>query len=162
LQEQFEQGVSYDICSHLLKRHDLPATEAYSDFQHNDAALIDLPVKKMSGLTRSLMGNINYKDSMKKRLENFSFLHTVLHAQNELKFNNAEDDIPMVYPLLIKNDQLRKKLIDNKIFIATYWPGLEDHCDEHSYELYLKKYLLPLPIDQRYGIEDMKFILKFL
>jgi hypothetical protein len=162
LKEEFEQDVSYDKCSHLLKRHDLSATEGFKDFQHNDASLKNLPVKYMSKLTQSLMGNINYSNIKKVRLENFFFLHTNLAEKNELHINIAKDDVPLVYPFLVKNNDLRKKLITNKVYTALYWPELEKYCEEGSFELYLQQNLMALPIDQRYNLNDMKFILSVL
>lgn len=158
----FEQDISYDRCYHLLKRHDLSATEGYSDFQSNDNALENLPIKYMSELTHSLMSNINYEDAKKKRLENFYFLHENLKNINELRIDIAKEDVPLVYPLLIKNTNLRKKLIENKIYIAMYWPKISEYLDDNSFEWHLQKNLLPLPIDQRYGLNEMKFILDII
>ena len=47
-------------------------------------------------------------------------------------------------------------MIANRIFVATYWPNIND---DDSHESYLKHHLLPLPIDQRYNEEDMKRII---
>jgi hypothetical protein len=162
LKEEFEQDTSYDRCSHLLKRHDLSATDGFKDFQQNDDSLINRPIKYMSKLTQSLIGNINYNDVKKIRLENFSFLHAKLGARNEFKINLANDDIPLVYPFLVKNNDLRKKLIANKVYTATYWPELEKYCEKGSFELYLQQNLIAIPIDQRYDLTDMKFILGLL
>ncbi len=159
LDDKFEEDISIDRCSHLLKRYDLPATEGYPDFQRNDNSLIGQPIKHMSKLTQALMSNINYSNTRKIRMENFSFLHDNLWDDNELKIDMAKDDVPLVYPFLLKNKELRKKLIERRVYVATYWPELEKYCDEGSFELYLKNYLIPIPIDQRYGLEEMKFIL---
>ncbi len=160
LEEKLEQDQSFNRTSHLLKRHDLPATEGYADFQLNDSSLDNLPVKQMSKLTQALMGNINYEQAKKRRIDNFSFLQDRLNKQNDLQINLSSTDVPMVYPLLVKKDGLRKKLIENKIYVATYWPGIEKYTDADAFELHLQKYLIPLPMDQRYTLDDMKFILK--
>ena len=69
----------------------------------------------------------------------------------------------MVYPYLIKDGaRLRKMLIENKIFVATYWNGILEYLPKDSYENYLIENLLPLPIDQRIGIKELKFILEFI
>ena len=77
---------------------------------------------------------------------------------------------PFVYPLLVDNgEELKKKLISNRIYVATYWPvvlekeywknelGVEGPSD---WEVYLAKNLVPLPIDQRYDLSDMEYLLK--
>lgn len=41
----------------------------------------------------------------------------------------------------------------------TYWPELLELCEMDSVEYNLARKLLPLPIDQRYGEEDMQRII---
>lgn len=160
--EYFEQSTSYDLCSHLLKRHDLGASGAYADFQKNDDGLIDQPIQRMSKLTEALMGNIDYEFARKKRLENFAILHEALANKNELKLDLSSDDVPMAYPFLMSVNGLREKLIQNKVYVARYWPEIEKVCHINSFELYLQSHLLPLPMDQRYNVNDMKRILEVL
>lgn len=157
-----EQDTSYSLCSHLLKRWDLGATAGYSDFQKNDNALIGRDIKQMSRLTEALMGNIDYEYVRKKRLENFQFLHNHLGKINRLMFDLSTNEVPMVYPFFTDNTNLRQKLIQNKIYVATYWPEIEKVCLADSFELYLQSHLLPLPIDQRYNVDDMMHIIQIL
>ena len=62
----------------------------------------------------------------------------------------------MIYPFLIKSIGLREKLLRRKIFIAVYWAGQTDG----GYGSLLEKFLIPLPIDQRYSLDDMQYIVK--
>jgi hypothetical protein len=55
---------------------------------------------------------------------------------------------------------LRKKLIDKKIFVPTYWPNIFEWCDRKEFEYELAEKIMPLPIDQRYRSEDMRRILE--
>ena len=65
----------------------------------------------------------------------------------------------MVYPYHVDlGAELKKKLIDNKIFVATYWPNVLEWSSENDFEYKLTRYLLPLPIDQRYKSNDFKKI----
>ncbi len=154
------KGISYDMCSHLLKRIDADASTGYADFQRNDEALGERGVQQMSALTQALLGNIDYTGAKAKRLENFAFLHKALSARNKLTFALSDCDVPMIYPFLTDDSDLRTKLIENKIFVATYWPGTEDTCPPGSTGAYLRRHLIPLPIDQRYGINEMKRIIE--
>ena len=45
LNEDFEQDVSFNRCSHLLKRLDIDAQFGYKDFCKDDDSLIDEPIK---------------------------------------------------------------------------------------------------------------------
>lgn len=158
LNEDFEQDTSYQRSSHLLKRVDVNATFGYNDFVKNDDSLIDMSIKRMSNLTTKIFNSINIENAKIKRLENFNFLHEHLSSTNELSLSLDVEDIPMVYPYLIKDEKLRSKLIENKIYVATYWDPMPENLVEGN----LQKYLLPLPIDQRYGIKDMKKIIEVL
>ena len=68
----------------------------------------------------------------------------------------------MVYPFLSDDINLRKKLIDNKVYVASYWPNVQSWCNAESLENTLSQLLLPLPIDQRYSIDEMNFIVSVL
>ena len=64
----------------------------------------------------------------------------------------------MVYPYLTEDSDLRQKLIDNKIFVAKYWPNVQEWAIDGSTERKLVSNLLPLPVDQRYGKIDIHHI----
>lgn len=158
LDDNFAKNKSFHRCSHLLKRLDLSATEGYADFKINDASLEDEPIELMSDLTRKLLTGIDYKKAKEKRLNNFNILNKTLKQTNGLELRLSSDDVPMVYPYFVQKEGLREKLIENKIYVATYWSAL----NEEFFESKLQKYLLPLPIDQRYGETEMKRILEVI
>ena len=110
--------------THLLKRIEYGAEAGYTDFKTNDNSLVGQPIRQMSKLTKALLCNIDYEFVKSKRIENFNFLHKILVQSNELKFELENDSVPMVYPFLTKKVDLKGKLIQNKIFVATYWPNV--------------------------------------
>lgn len=158
LNDDLEQDTSYKRCSHLLKRIDVNATFGYNDFIENDDSLIDETIKRMSNLTTKIFNSINIENAKIKRLENFNFLHKHLSNTNELNISLDVKDVPMVYPYLINDEKLRSKLIKNKIYVATYWNPMPENLVEGNFQ----KYLLPLPIDQRYCVEDMKRMIEVI
>ncbi len=157
LDEEFEQDTSYQRFSHLLKRADVSANFGYGDFQENEIALENEPIKKMSNLTLTLYKSFDTDYAKKKRLENFNFL-SVLSSKNELEIELDKDDVPMVYPFLFRDEKLRQKLIKNKIYVAQYWSSMPQEYEEGIFQ----KYILPLPIDQRYSKDDMERILEVI
>ena len=159
LDEPLDIDVSYDRCLHLLKRHDLGASLAYADFCDADKSIDSLPVKYMSRLTKNLMSGIDYELIKQKRRENYNRIHNRLSGINLLDVALSDNDTPMVYPLLIENKDIKKKLIAEKLYVATYWPGLENVCPADSMAIYLRDYVIPLPVDQRYSIEDIDAVL---
>ncbi len=160
LTEKLEKDISYERTTHLLKRHDLGANAGYPDFTLNERMLSALPMMEMSNLTLALMENINYKRARQSRLANAQYLHKELSALNELSLNLGDASCPMVYPLLIGRPGLRKKLIAAHIYVAQYWDFSGCGVPEHSFSAYLSEYLLPLPVDQRYGIDDMQRVVR--
>ena len=158
LEEKFEKDQSWSRFSHLLKRVDVDSNFGYSDFNKNEETLDHADIKTISNLTKVILQNIDYESARKKRLENYNFLKSNLEKYN-LYNSNITDDVPMYYPLLIENEKLRSKFIENKIYIPQCWREMEKQCKTDSFELYLKKYMHPLLIDQRYDIEDMKRII---
>jgi len=156
------KDVSINRFSHLIKRLDLGAERGYKDFKENDTSLEGEPIKEMSSLTQSILNNINYQFAKKTRNDNYNFLHDNLSSINTLQIKFDTNKSPMVYPLLIEDVGLRKELSQNKVFIATYWPDVTSRCANDSLESYFANYILPLPIDQRYSIEEMKKIASIL
>jgi len=159
--DKLERDESYERCSHLLKRIDQGASYGYQDFHKNSAQLIDQPIKRMSALTERILDSIDFDKVKAIRRNNFEILHKTLGASNRLLISNTDSfACPMTYPYFTDDCVLRNELISNKIFVATYWPNVLKWCQEDTSEYKLAKYLLPLPIDQRYGEEDMTTIIK--
>ncbi|MFX1268932.1 MAG: hypothetical protein ACFFAK_13310, partial [Promethearchaeota archaeon] len=118
------------------------------------------PIKRMSNLTQNILSSINYKKVKLTRERNFIFLHKNLKDLNELPINLENLNGPMKYPFLINNRKLKQFLIDNKIYISTYWQEVIDRVEKSSFEYYLTENLIPIPIDQRYNLSDMKLIIE--
>lgn len=162
LNEKIVNDLSFDRMSHLLKRIDLCAEIAYCDFKRNDDELIGQEIKKMSKLSKKILQNIDYERAKKKRIENFQFIHKHLSKHNKLNFKLDVGFVPMIYPFLTDRDNLRQYLIKNKIYVATYWPNVLEWSKADSKEYNLTNNLIPLPIDQRYGFDEMRRIINLI
>jgi len=53
-------------------------------------------------------------------------------------------------------------LIENKVFVARYWPNVLDWTTKDDIEYLFAYQMHPLPIDQRYGKEDMNILLDLI
>jgi len=162
LEENFEQDVSYERMSHLLKRIDLCAEYGFNEFKQNDAILANQPIKKMSKLTAEILKSIDYKNIKETRRRNFNFLHDELKEKNQTTFILGERDVPMVYPFVPEHINLKQKLIQNKIFVATYWPNVLNWCDKNSMEYFLAKNAVFLPVDQRYNLSALNKMIEVI
>lgn len=156
-----QQDQSYEYCGHLLKRLDLPASEGREDFAQSSERIKKSGMMWMSKLTKLLLSSINFDWIKIVRRSNYDTLASALDKTNLLETPSAFNvACPMVYPYRTKNTDLRQKLIDNKIFVATYWPNVINSEPKDSTEYLLATEILPLPIDQRYGEEEMQYIIK--
>ena len=150
-----ESDFSLDRMSHLLKRIEFGATYGYNDFKTNDQSLVGQPILKMSKLTKALLCNIDYEIIKAKRIANYTYLYNQLQPYNELNFKLNTDEVPMAYPIISKESDLKQKLIDNKIFVPTYWPNVLEWCSENQLDYKMANEIIFLPIDQRYSVCEM-------
>ena len=162
LDEEIEQDYSYDRVAHLVKRIDLSAEDGFKDFRRVDDGLDNQPIRKMSKLTQRMMQGVDYKSAAQRRRANFQMLHEALGKDNNLELHMDDAAVPMVYPYLAPVKGLREKLIENKVFVARYWPNVLDWTAKDDIEYLLACQLQPLPVDQRYGEEEMKRIIELM
>lgn len=160
--ENLEQDESYDSSIQLLGRIDKNASSFYNDYQKAEQRLINQPIKQMSKLTQNILSSIDYEDVIKRRKENFDYLHKELGNMNLIKNESDLEFVPFVYPLMIEDESLRQKLIEKKIYIAKYWNEVLDRKNVSDIEKDFVNRILPLPVDQRYDLDDMKKILKVI
>lgn len=149
---------SYNRMNFLLGRFERTASEFYKDYVDNNHFFKDEPIKIMSKLTENLLHGLDYDVIKKKRTENFSYLNSKLASINKLTLKIPEG--AFMYPLYIDNGfEIRKNLQDKKIFIPTLWPAVFNLCSENDLEYDMAKNILPIPVDQRYGIDEMNIII---
>ena len=158
----FKKDVSFDKCSHLLKRLDCGAEKGYEDFKDNEANLKYQDIREMSTLTQTLLTAIDYNLCAEKRKINFKFLHDKLKTTNKLIFDIDTIGVPMVYPYWNDNVTLKQKLLYNRIYTANYWTNVLEWCERDSLEYCMAKEIIYLPIDPRYNEIDLKRIVGLL
>lgn len=152
------QDESYTRMDSLIKRIDLSPEAGYDDFHRVSAAFHDLPIRRMSNFTKRMMQGIDYWKVAQRRLDNYHYLCKHLGGR-QLCYG----EVPMVFPYESEQGQeLRKKLIANKVFVAKYWPNVDEWAGAEATETWMANHILPLPIDQRYDEEDMERIVKVI
>ena len=152
---------SFERIHYILGRYERTAGEFYKESSDNNHFFADEPIKQMSKLTYDLLRSYDYDRIISRRTENFMLLHERLSSINKLDITVPEG--AFMYPLYIENGaEIRKMLQQIKIFVPTLWGDVFDSCDENSLEYDYAKNILPLPIDQRYDAEDMRYILEKL
>ena len=154
---------SWDRCSHLLKRHELNPSEGYMDFRENSKKIVGTALCRMSELSRHILLSVDLNAIREKRLANFRKIHESLESSNRLNIPFVDSfACPLVYPYWTNDVDLKKRLISNDIFVATYWPNVLEWCKENDVEYQLTSNIVCMPIDQRYDREDMNRIIKIV
>lgn len=159
----YDVDSSSDRCSHLLVRHDRGASAGYAEFRANSIKLKHQPIRQLSPLTRTLLTSIDFADVKRRRIENFQALHSCLCGSNKLSIPPLDSfACPMVYPYYSGDAILKQRLIARKIYVATYWPNVLEWCSPSDTEYQLASGIIAIPIDQRYGSEEMNYIISHI
>ena len=163
LDYNLEKDISYERCEHLLGRIDTTPEQHFQVYKENSKILSSQPIKEMSNLTQRLLSSIDYQTISDKRRQNFNFIHQEIGDRNKLKLYISPTEVPLVYPLLIDDGNLLKhKLINNKIYVATYWPNVLEWAELNSFEIDMVQNMISIPIDQRYTNNDLGKLLKII
>lgn len=159
LNQKIPVDESFERMQYLLGRYERTASEFYSEYVANEERFATEPIKQMSRLTQNLLHGIDYEHVKGVREENFRYLHKELGEINYLQINELSGTF--MYPLLLANGAaIRKQLQNKKIYIPTLWPDVIMRCEAGDIEYQMAENILPLPIDQRYGTEEMMRIVE--
>ena len=155
--DHLPQDESHTRMGFLLGRFERSASEFYQEYVENNERFFEEPLKRMSKLTENLLHAIDYEFVKRRRTENFKYLHSKLRKINKLVLSVPEG--AFMYPFYVVNGaEIRKQLQQKKIFIPTLWPDVFNLCSEDDLEYDMAKNILPMPVDQRYGVEDMEYM----
>lgn len=135
---------------------------AYAALPFSQAAeqSLSAPPQRMSALTRHMLGTLDFAAAARRRLANYTVLHQALAPLNRLLLPDVPPCAPMCYPLVSGIPDLRDSLIDAGLALPLYWPEVIEATTAADTENRLARTLLPLPLDQRYGGDDMQRILR--
>ena len=155
--EEYPLDESFDRMRFLLGRYERSASEFYQEYAANNHLFADAPIRRMSKLTYNLLHGIDYNFVKQRRTENFETYSDLLSDMNMLKLRVPEG--AFAYPFLVKNgSELRKALQQKKIYIPTLWPNVVSEDGADSFECFAAENILPLPCDQRYSTDDIRYI----
>ena len=161
--EKIENNIDY---SHLINRLIGNQQVAYQEFQQSEFKFTT-QLYQLSKLSESIFERINLNEVKQNRLSNFIFLHQHLGKYNFIKIDldkivGYKNNIPFSYPFYPKKEINRSELAKQNIFVPQLWKEVEQRDKKFKLEKEISKNILPLPIDQRYEREEMKFIVKII
>lgn len=149
--------------SHLYIRKEKGAEAGFKDYQKNECKLDNQPIRRMSLQTKSLLAGIDYATIIEKRRQNYQYISKALGEKNLLELPPIDSFVcPMVYPFMTADEALRGRLIQQKVFVARYWPNVLEWTDADSIEYQMVTRIIPIPIDQRYDQKDMQRIIDLI
>jgi len=132
----------------------------YAGIQKARLSLKGQPPKIMSVLTEAMLQHIDYSAALKQRNKNFTKLHSALKSKNSFPIPANTPDGPMCYPFFGEIPNLHEWLIQHRVFVGHYWPGVRGPLDrDDDLERRLAQECVPLPCDQRYGSAEMERVI---
>jgi hypothetical protein len=149
-----EDHGSASRCAPLLERAASGPEAAYAQFLETQEGLARQMPLRMSALTRTLLGTIDYEDAARRRQENFALLDSRLSRYNRCALRGSSSG-PFAYPFIGGSASLRSELIAQRIYVSRLWPELLAGAGVPPFERFLANECIPLPCDQRYGPADM-------
>mgnify|MGYP006286498323 CR=1 FL=1 len=164
LTDQYQQDFSSSTASFLLKRIETGCATNYAERMLNEKRIDNSDILNMSLLTRNLLNNIDYKQIKKKRKDNFYIAHNFYYTINQLNPIKYMDkkNVPMVYPLLVESADLAQELIKKKIYTGRLWNHVLKEINRNTFETKLSRFMIPIPIDQRYGKFEIEYVFKIV
>lgn len=163
--KDYPQGYSSDTASFLLKRIEYGCEgKGYEARSVNEHRIDIEDVMKMSKLTRYILDGTDYEYIKQKRKENFAIAEQLFRSINKIdavRFYD-KDAVSMVYPLLVEDDGLLKRLLGAKHFQGHWWSYICEEQQTDSFEYWLSRYIIPITIDQRYGREELEYLARII
>lgn len=118
----------------------------------------------ISEMSVMVQASLNKEELVSKRRENFEFLSNKLTSHIKPVFHLGRNkEVPLYFPVLVADRaSLQKHLVNNAIYAPVVWPKDDKQltqCEgaENAYD-----HLLCIPIDQRYGEDDMYRIVRVI
>lgn len=160
LTERYLQDYSSETSLFLFQRHEIGCSASYKERMKNEERIDNSDILRMSPLTKSLLGGINYQRIRNIRRRNFEYAHNQYKEMNLLDVSQHYDDscVPMFYPLVIKEASMVEELNKRQIFTGRRWNSVLKEVALDSFEGWLSRYMIPLPIDQRYGQKTLDYV----
>ena len=155
---EIKQDESYNRMDSLVKRIDISPEAGYGDFRRVSEEFEAASIRYMSKFTKRMMQGVDYEAVAQRRIDNYNYLRKHLGGR-PLHYG----EVPMIFPYESEQGQnLRKQLIAQKVFVAKYWPNVDEWAGEVASETWMANHILPLPIDQRYTELDMARIVELI
>ena len=123
-------------------------------------------VRNMSSLSMDILNSVEYQEMYRLRRRNYDRLSRKLSLIKDICLVIKEpvyECTPLYLPIYVeKRKELQTFLASNSIFCPVIWPKptVIVHCDDET--KYMYEHMLCIPIDQRYGDEEMDIVFRVI
>ena len=122
---------------------------------------------KISVLSTSLLNEIDVEETKRKRSDNYRYLYEQLSNSSIcVPVERSLDELtcaPLFFPVYVKDRaSFQKKMAQQEIYAPVLWPVHTESLLINDSIKRIYNEILMLPIDQRYGEDDMKRIIKVI
>lgn len=145
-----------DYSGYLIKSLEEGTNSCYQEKKEVDQK-INSSYSGISFFSERILSGIDYNYIKKVRATNFSILNKHFSKYNNIQCESSS--IPYLYPLFLTCD-IRKELIQKKIYVPTLWGQCLNQNNLFEKELTEKTIFIPL--DQRYDKMDINYIVSVI
>ncbi len=165
LQKRYSGGDTEKACLDRLQED----KENYLAVNRKMEAYLDEEkiIPRMSDVSKKLLCDVKESECRKRRNENYRILVEGLQNMNSLSlvFSSYEEaEAPLYLAVYMKDrDSLQQYLREQDIYVPVLWPiGKENSNYIRKEEAYIFEHIAAIPIDQRYGKEEMRKIIEVM
>lgn len=156
--EDDSTNFSSDYSSYLITSLEHGTDYSYSGKKEADS-IIKQNKDKMSILARRILNSIDYEAVRNTRQHNACIYYKALGEINRIHIEPGCS--PYMYPFNAGTD-IRASLVQEKVFTPTLWGQLLSDGFKGSVERKLTEETVFLPVDQRYGSDDIENIIRIV
>lgn len=124
-------------------------------------------IRNISNDTAFILERTDEEDAKRRRSDNYGYLYDRLKNKTQFKpiiTCSSKEAAPLYFAIYAeKRDDLKSFLVAHEIYAPILWPiGKENGPHLTAEEKYIYEHMLALPIDQRYGREEMQRIIEVM
>lgn len=153
---EMRENYSSESALYLLESLEHGTNYCYAKKKEVDN-LIAQEYRDMSILAKRMLESIDYDLVKKKRHQNFLQYESAFAERN--LFKCEKNSVPYMYPLNVGRN-IKSQLVKERIYVPTLWGHTLTEKFKGTFEYRLSDETIFLPLDQRYGQDDIEFIIE--
>lgn len=122
-------------------------------------------VYALSEISSVILECTNLNTVIRQRKRNWNYISKNLRTPYVLPVYRriSDDTVPFAFLIKTENkDSFKNYMAENKIYCAFHWPVETEEQQKILVNLELQEHILSLPIDQRYGQEEMEYMIRVI